>query len=370
MSKTYFSKLNYTMANEDTSLELALVDRLKPKRILAVCGSGGRSIPLLAAGAEKLTCIDLAREQLELAELRRATFAELSHRDFLLFWGYPPYTHENGYVERKRIFRELSLSDSARGTLKPLYEERAWKSIVYDGKWEQTFVKISQIVKAVLGKDHGAIFECKALEEQQEFYRRRFPHLRWRALILAMGNRAFFNSLLYKGHFVQKNIPESHFEFYRGAFERILTGTPLRQNFFIQLAFFGRVRFDEGVPAEALPETHARVKEALAKARVDYVQEDATEYLAGMSSVAEKYDFFSFSDVPSYFSGALEREYLQRIRPGLAPGAIVVLRHYLRVPAGADLAGYEEITPEWAQEIAREHTQMYKVQILRKVAAE
>ena len=50
MSKEYFSKLNYSLANEDSTLEVEMVKELKPKNTLAVCGSGGRSLRLRAKG--------------------------------------------------------------------------------------------------------------------------------------------------------------------------------------------------------------------------------------------------------------------------------------------------------------------------------
>ena len=80
--------MNYTLANEDTSLEYNLVLKLKCKQILAVCGSGGRSLPLLAGSTERLVCTDLSHPQLLLAKLRLATFAKLTREQFLLFWGF------------------------------------------------------------------------------------------------------------------------------------------------------------------------------------------------------------------------------------------------------------------------------------------
>jgi len=368
MSKTYFSTLNYSLANEDTTLEVRMVEKLKPKRIMSVCGSGGRALPLLAAGAESLTCVDLADEQLHLAELRRATFQDLSHRDFLLFWGYPPYSVENGYLEREKLFRGLDLGETAGKWADQYLSAKGWQSPLYDGKWERTFATIAKILQTLFGSDYGAIFECRSIEEQTNFFKGQFPRLRWNLLVRALGNRAFFNALLYKGHFVKKNIPDTHYAFYQSAFERIFTTTPIRENFFIQLAFFGRVRFDEGIPIEARATTFQAIQRSLkGESKVVYVRADITELLSAPEAAARPFDFLSFSDVPSYFSGDLEREFMQRVRPGLRSGAHVVLRHYMRVPEAMDLRGYREVTDAWRREIDREYTQMYKIQVLEVI---
>lgn len=64
------------------------------------------------------------------------------------------------------------------------------------------------------------------------------------------GNAAVFNALLYKGDFVQKNIELSHFDYYKQAFNRIFNKTLLKDNFFIQLCFFGKIIDSAAIPIE------------------------------------------------------------------------------------------------------------------------
>ena len=67
----------------------------------------------------------------------------------------------------------------------------------------------------------------------------------------------------------------------------------------------------------------------------------------------------SLSDVPSYFSTHQGRVYLQRLSSGLAPGALVVVRCYLRVPEATDTAGYRDVTERNAELVSAEKTQIY-----------
>jgi S-adenosylmethionine-diacylglycerol 3-amino-3-carboxypropyl transferase len=357
----YFNKLNYTMANEDTGLEGAMVKKLRPKSILAVCGSGGRSIPLALAGAARIVCSDLAREQLFLAQLRERLYRHVSRDEFLKFFGYPPFEETFG-EERRRIFEKIELSADAKAFFTELFAAKGWASLLYDGKWERTFAKISKIVETGTGRASSEIFGYRDLQSQARYWNTIFPKIRWSLVLSIVGNASFFNALLYKGHFVKKNIPESHYAFYKGAYDRIYRRTVARENFFAQMSFLGGVRFPEGVPFEAQAEVYDAVKRGLEHCQVVYAQEDINALL---KSGREKFDFVSYSDVPSYFEGEAEREFLQWARASLNPGAVVVIRHYLRIPEGLRLDGFEDVTAEWEQEISVEKTQMYKVQVLR-----
>ena len=105
MKKGYFDDLNYTLGNEDSSLEYNLLPK-DTKHVLAIAGSGSRILPLLAKHPKKLTCIDTSSLQLYLTELRIETLRSLEYDKFLAFWGYP--THSLAPEERKKVLTELA----------------------------------------------------------------------------------------------------------------------------------------------------------------------------------------------------------------------------------------------------------------------
>ena len=148
MAQKYFSGLNYTLGNEDTSVEIEMIKILKPKNIFSICGSGGRSLPLAHAEAEHLALADLSKEQLLLAQLRLATYKDLSHEEFLLFWGYYPYSSDNHASERKNLFNKISLSVEARDFFNNVFLEINFDSLLYLGKWERTFATFAKLNRA------------------------------------------------------------------------------------------------------------------------------------------------------------------------------------------------------------------------------
>lgn len=355
MTQKYFTGLNYTLGNEDSTLEIKLVEHFQSKRLFSVCGSGGRALPLVGPSVTDLTLSDLSQEQINLAQLREATYKQLSHNEFLKFWGYFPYSDDLNISEREVLFLKLKLNSEIALMFSNIFREISFHSVLYLGKWERTFATLAKINRIVLGSQFDKILTFDNLDQQIEYYRNHFPHFRWKLVLLLLGNKALFNALLYKGDFIEKNSPLSHFEYYHRAFENLFTRDLAKKSFFLQLCFYGKIKSLEGVPVEASLESHQRLQQS--KANIFYLRTDLITHLA---EGCAKYDFLSLSDVPSYFKGQLEIEFMQKIRPSLNPGAIIVNRYYLRRPQ-CSLEGFVDVTADHLELISAEKVQMYDI---------
>lgn len=362
MSLDYFNKLNYTLANEDTSLELGLFPQ-DMGHLMSVTGSGGRILPLLARSPRKVSCVDVSQEQLYLAELRFESLRALDHEEFLKFWGYPPKPAEP--EERRKLFNRIPLSPAAESFLRPIFENTCWNSILYAGRWERTVGKLAKVNRRITGQKGIGLFSALNRAEHFEYLRDQFPSRSWAVTLTLLGNAGVFNSLLYKGHFPKKNLPGSSFRHYHGAFDRLFAQGPARENYFLQLFFFGRILFAEGCPIECDPKVYAQARKGLEGATIQYLCGNIVEEAEKSSTPI---DALSLSDVPSYFSGETERQFLQRIRRGMNPGGTVVIRNYLRAPENTDRSGFEDVTHLHEDLIRDEKTQMYRVDVLRRTS--
>jgi S-adenosylmethionine-diacylglycerol 3-amino-3-carboxypropyl transferase len=361
MAEKYFNSLNYTIGNEDASLELAVLPE-NAQHVFAIAGSGSRIIPLLSKNPLRLTCIDSSLKQLALAELRLTSLKFLDYEDFLSFWGYPP--HQMPSHKRQRIFNNLEMSEQAKKFLETLFKKHDWRPILYLGKWEQTFKKLSKINRWLVGKRGLEIFSCQTKKEQENYLKTDFPHRAWSFSIFILGNAAVFNALLYKGNFPRRNIKKSLHSFYVERFEYLFNQDIVRKNYFLQMLFFGRLQFSDGLPIECDPDIFLKAKNGLQKAKISYIQGDILKEAKNTSSPI---DFFSLSDVPSYFKPPREQAFLQEIKNTLSPRGIVVNRYYLRIPENLNVSGYQNITDNFREAIAREKIQMYSFGIFQKI---
>lgn len=355
------------MANEDTSFEFGLCELTKPKHILAICGSGARFLPLASTRPLKITALDLATQQLALADLRYALMRDYPLDTYLRFFGYPPYDTQQHKEERASLFAQLKLKESTRSYFQQLFEHLSWQGLLYEGRWEKTFIGISEGARRFAGKRYHEIFQFLKKGEQDSYFAAKLKSRSWcfipAATLFFIGNATFFNAFLYKGSFVRKNIPSSYFEFYASAFKRLFAQALTRENFFLQICFLGRLQYPEGNPLEVRPDVYAQAQKALQEGTA--IELLAQDVITHASQTNERYDFVSMSNVPSYFAPPIEQEYLQKLKLCLQPGALVVVRCYLRVPEQVDTSGYEDVSALYQELAAAEKMQMYKILVYR-----
>lgn len=363
--KKYFSSLNYSLGNEDTRMEVEIVENLGAKKIFSVAGCGSRALPLISSGAEELFCVDMALEQTLITELRYKCLLTLSYMDFLIFWGFAPYDKTDFSLRRKEMFQRLDLSSEARAYFAEYFSKLNWGSILYEGKWEKTFATISKGARLILGKDAQKCLEFDDLISQLHYYNNNFPKNKWKFILTLFGNKTVFDALLYKGNFIKKNVPESHFQYYHEAYDRLFNQGLLRDSFFMHLCLQGKITDQQANTIEAEEKNFTACKQALDNGcKVSIINKDIIS--AAKELYGKEIDYVSLSDVPSYFSGALERNFMQELSPMIKKGGVVVMRNYLREPE-VDTSGFEEISARFSEEIRRERVQMYKVRIYKKV---
>ncbi len=362
MSKVeYFYDLNYSLANEDTSYERNITLINKPTKILSVCGSGSRCFPLLHANTKELHIVDLSIQQIYLAKLREQSIINLSYDDFLRFWGYAPFAVDENNDWRHQQYEKFLFDPVAKRYLDSLFEKTKWRSPLYYGKWERTFIFFSKIVRKFLGSSTAEkLFSFDNLEDQQDYINSKFPALRWTLILTILGNKSMFNALLYKGDFIKKNIKEGYVHYYSEAFAHLMRENLAKNSFFLQLCFLGRVKYPEGNLIEANKDCFEEMKQSLKDCKVQYHHGDLIAEIKKQKDI----DFISLSDVPSYFSGKLEKDFLQDIKPSLSKGALLVNRNYLRIPE-ANRKSFADISNNYRKYENIEAVQMYRIEVLK-----
>jgi S-adenosylmethionine-diacylglycerol 3-amino-3-carboxypropyl transferase len=360
MSK-YFTELNYSLGDEDSAVEYHLLPH-GARRVAAVAGSGGRILPLLAKSPERLCCFDILKEQLHLTRLRVESVRALELEEFAAFWGYPPAPMAPG--ARKDRFRSLPLPGDAAESLCTLFERHRWTEIIYMGRFERMFKSLVWINQLFTGRAGRGLFDCETVEDQIEYLKSSFPDLRWRVVLFLLANSTVLNSILYKGDFPRKNIPDSTYANFRRIYDHIFRGIRVKESFFAQFSFFGRLVTREAGLMEVDPEIFDSIKYAIPYTQVEYVHGDIVREIA---SGREGYNFVSLSDVPSFLPTASEALYLRDMRPGLGPGAIVVTRGNLRVIT-PEMLGYEDISGSLSELCSREKTQLWHVDAFKRTA--
>lgn len=355
----YFTQLNYTLANEDTKLEVDLLPE-NAGHVLTVAGSGSRVIPLLSKKPKTLSIVDFSFQQLHLTKLRIETLKMLSHSEFLAYWGYPSSAQMSSN-DRIDLLEDFDLSKTEKDFCTKFLAST--DSPIYGGRYERMLQNFSKAIQLVLG-DH--IEKLKSFESHNEFNNylyEDFPWWRWKFLVKTLGNATMLNGLLYKGNHPHKNINLSFSQYFEQMFNALFRFQTPRDSFFLQMLFFGEIIDIKGAPVETDPEVFLKMKEGLKDCDVHLYQGD---FFSIMQTLQTKVDFVSFSDILSYFPDDLGEVYLQRIKGKLNSNALTVHRYYLHVTKNMDCNGYERITNQFLSQIHREQTQIYLVDIYQR----
>ena len=371
MSEHYFKTLNYSLANEDSSLEMGV---LAPGagHVFSIAGSGARVLPLFARNPRHVTIADMAPEQLWLSELRIEAVRALTHREYLAFFGYPQGGRRKSSTptQRRALLKKIEdnsqLSHDAKLFAHSLFDNLHWQHPLYAGRWEHTFRRLARMMRRAVGTRGLHIFDMPTLEEQRTFFNKEFPKRRFDMALMVLGNARTFNRLLYKGHFPTHNLPVSAQEMYRRAFTHLFMNGLARENYFLQLIMLGKLIHAEGNPVECQSEVFGRIKDGIRGATIQYLRGDANKLAHDAVRTYGSIDFFSFSDVPSYFTGELESRYLQLLKPALSDSGCVVVRNYIHIPEWLDIAGYTDEAGLHSELISAEKVQVYDVHVYRK----
>lgn len=356
----YFSKLNYALGDEDTLPEYQLLPQ-DAGHVVAVAGSGGRIVPLVAKRPRAITCVDILQEQLDLTELRVESIRQLSFGDFMALFGYPEYPIT--VDKRKALFESLTLRQQTGQRLAEFFSKSEWQAIIYLGEFERMLMTVSKLIRFVVGDKLDILFEFDNLEDQRNFVKSTaFPRKRWTLALALFGNATALNALLYRGDFPKKNRMGSTFSIYRNMFETLFGQILCRDSYFFQMLVLGRLVNARSAMMEADENLYQTIKENLAYTQIHYIQ---TDIVSAINKIEEPVDFVSISDVPSFMSDGPANTFLVDIAANLAPNATVVSRGHLRV-VRPDSKGFNDISAQAGEVFSSERTGLWQIQCYEK----
>lgn len=345
MAKYFTDKLNYSLANEDIELEANICKKLKPKVIGSICGAGPRGLYLLPQGGCELDLFDVSPIQIEWARAYEKAIKELDEVSFL-----------RAYHDDSSILKSIGVNVG----LNEILESNEVAALA--GSWEKTFLKFSKLAQKILGrKILRQLKNCQSLDEQKYIITSTSFSVRWTVVLAIVGNKSMMNSLLYSGDFIKKNLKESYVKFYRSRFARLFSTTLVKDNFFLSLCLFGEVTLtNTPLRCRSFNGLQTSVKDSEIKYHMG-------DIVSTLSNGEKQYDYFSYSDVPSYFDDGLGNDFIQKAKPSIKVGGVICVRYYLRV-FKPDLAGFEDITEQFSSEISKEKVGVYNIKFYRRIA--
>lgn len=345
----YFTNLNYSLANEDSSIERLAIGNFSTA--LAVAGSGSRAFSLIHRDLKKLIIVDISQPQIEFSQFKWELIQKLSYQNYLMVMGYKTAS----LSERLKIIDAGKLSSQSKIYADSIPRKCLKQGLIYSGRWESILRRLGRIIVGFTLHRFKKNFEADANREAL------WPKKRLNFFVRLLGNAKILNTFLYRGQMVKAS--EQGLEnFLLQNFEYTFLNRDPKKSFFHQLLFLGHIEYEQALPIDVTPEVFQQIKNY--SGSIEFHVIDLVSSIRTFS-----FEFGSFSNVPSYFSDEqnkiFEDELARKFIKGLKK---VVIRSFLkhRPISHRDLAVKLNVgAGTLAQQ--QDSTQLYRFQFLENM---
>ncbi len=334
-------RLYFAQVREDPRLEIEALEP-GPADSIVIVGSGGcTALSLLAAGAGRVTAVDVNRAQNHLIELKVAALTVLSRAESLAFLGATSCARRvrleayddlrSHLTPRARGYWDAHRSDVGDGVLNAGVTERFIRAVV-------RVLRLTVHSRARIER----MLACDTIEAQRSLLEREWNTARWRAFFYLLLNRAVFRRAYDPAFFAHLERP-SFADHFRSRAEHALAELSVRDNYFLHHMLIGRYPVDvaDGVPPYLSEE--ACTSMATSRARLTLVDGTVTDHLRSLpdGSVAG----FAISNICEWLAPRDVDALFAEIGRTAAPNARLCFRNFV---------GWTEVPPRFQRLITED----------------
>ncbi|MBK1987680.1 DUF3419 family protein [Sphaerospermopsis aphanizomenoides BCCUSP55] len=280
----------YSTCDEDSYSELRALELTSNDRVLAVTGSGCRTLSLLACNPKSLISVDYSAGQNYLLELKLVAIRALSYDVLLQFFGVEDCQN------RWDIF--CSLRDHISPPAFAYFQANRWaieQGILFAGRHELFYVRfVAPLMRLLYGRQMAQIARASNLEEQREIYNQQISGFLWN-LLIRVGFSPLSISLILNDpkYVVEMNVNVGDYLIER--LEHTFTHHLVRDNHWTSFMFYGKYLGRRCLPHFLLEENYHAIREATTKFEI--VTGNLIEYMKKLPE--QSIDKYSLSDVTS-----------------------------------------------------------------------
>ncbi len=245
--------IRYANCWEDADILLQALKTEPKDRVLSIGSAGDNSFSILIDNPELVVAVDINAVQLNLIELKKAAFKELNYLEFLQFLGF------NDCDDRWQLFLKLKKSLSPELTdFWTTRRKEVENGLIYQGKFERYFQLFHQKILPLIHnkKRITQLFEQKTLEQQVQFFNKKWNNWRWRMLFRLFFSKFVMGRLGRDPKFLKEvEIPVSTFILQQA--KKHLSAVECQNNYFLQFILTGKFNT---VPHYAREENFEKIK--------------------------------------------------------------------------------------------------------------
>ncbi len=317
--KPFLETINYSSCNEDSLSERKALRIDKNDRVLCITGSGARPLDLLIQEPAEIVSIDFNPCQNFLFELKMAGIHILEYEQFIEFLGVLPSPGRLHFYEIIKPF----LSPEAR-SFWDNHSKMIEKGVLYQGRWEKYFRKLSWLVSLVRPQLLKELFNSSNIQEQATAWKR-WDNSVWHIFLRCISSRVVWKYFFGDPGFYSHVPAEfSIYQYLRERFSYAANNILFCKSPFAMLLFTGTFTKKE-LPFHLQKKYYSTLKRALP--RVKLVTRSLLDFLEHCDK--NSFDKFSLSDFSSYTSAPEYERIWNGIIKAASRGAILCERQFL-----------------------------------------
>jgi S-adenosylmethionine-diacylglycerol 3-amino-3-carboxypropyl transferase len=336
--------LLFGMSWEDPASDQRALAIQPGETLLTVTSGACNTLTLLLEDPGKVYAVDINPSQSYLLELKCAAVRHLDYYELRAFLGLSPSDQRLQVFERLR--GDLTEAALRYWTGKA---EAVRKGVIHAGKYESFIRLFSRVLGVLQGKKRiDGLFRCETLEQQQDYFDRRWNTLQWRLLFKLFANKhVLARRGLTADYFKFDDGSSSFSESFLRRARRAMCEIPVESNYFLAQYLLARYRSEAAVPAYLLRENLPIVRARLD--RIEIVTSDAQSWLGRQPN--SSIDAFSLSNICELMSREETGRLFAEVTHAARVGARVCFRN-LMVPRGVPETLESEI--ELKEELSRD----------------
>lgn len=308
LKKVNLGIIRYANCWEDADVLVKALRVHQGARVVSIASAGDNSFSLLMNCPDLVVAVDVSKPQLYLVELKKLAILRLSREEYLAFAGFT-----NSSVKRMDVYCSLQkdLSQEAAEYWNKHYK-KIEKGIIHFGKFEKYFRIFSRFVLPLCHskKNISKLTETKTLEEQKEFYEKKWNNRRWKFLIRIFFGKVLMGKLGRDPKFL-KHVNLSVGEYIYQSTGKHLSGLLVQDNCYDEYILTGN--FNENLPHYVRVENYDKIKSNIHKLEImEGLIEDACKKYGhfthfNLSNIFEYMDENTFRQVAEQILGAAEK---------------------------------------------------------------
>ena len=284
---------DFGFSQEDDCSECKVLG-LPGGKVLSLTSAGDMALSLLAAGAERVTAVDINPNQNHLAELKLASVLTLSRPEAIHFLGFLPASKK----ERQDWFKIVLSAMPVESQTFWLEQQLAvQEGALWLGRFERYLRHVLRLLKPYLAPRFKQLVACSSLEEQRQVFARIFDTVLIRTVF-----RIAFNPKVYAKRGVDPQSLQYHDqktplgEVYFKRFGNMCQNSLARENPYLQMFTLGQVLNVDCVPRYLQADGVEVIKKQ--HKSLSFVTADINQFLQEMPP--ESFDCFHLSNISDW----------------------------------------------------------------------